>query len=48
VVTAGLSVAIYGLAYAAIWYVLHVHLSVLVAPPPRTVAVAAPPLQQEI
>jgi len=48
VVTAGLSVAIYGLAYAAIWYVLHMHLSVLVAPPPRTVAVAAPPLQQEI
>jgi O-antigen/teichoic acid export membrane protein len=48
VMTAALSVAVYGLAYAAIWYVLHVHLSVLVAPPPRAVTVAAPPLQQEM
>ena len=48
VMTAALSVAVYGLAYAAMWYVLHVHLSVLVAPPPRAVTVAAPPLQQEM
>jgi O-antigen/teichoic acid export membrane protein len=47
-VTAALSVAVYGMAYAAIWYALHVHLSALAARPPRAVNVAAPTLQQEI
>jgi O-antigen/teichoic acid export membrane protein len=48
VVTAALSVAVYGAAYAALWYILHVHLSVLGPRPARAVAVAAPTLQQEI
>jgi O-antigen/teichoic acid export membrane protein len=47
VVTSALSVAAYGMAYAAIWYVLHVHLSAFAARPVRTVNVAAS-LQQEI
>ena len=47
--SAALSVAVYGAAYAAIWYVLHVHLSLFGAGPAAAgVAVAAPSLQQEI
>jgi O-antigen/teichoic acid export membrane protein len=49
VVSAALSVAVYGAAYAALWYVLHLHLTAVGAPPAaRPVAVAAPTLQQEI
>jgi len=47
VVSAALSVAIYGIAYAAIWYVLHVHLHVFTprqAPPVR--AMRATPANQ--
>ena len=49
VLSAALSVAVYGAFYAGLWYVLHIHMSPLVmrAPAPA-VAVAAPTLQQEI
>jgi len=41
VVTAGLSVAVYGMAYAAIWYVVHVHLRMFTNRLDRTVNVSA-------
>jgi O-antigen/teichoic acid export membrane protein len=50
VVTAAASVAVFGVAYVAVWYVLHVHLKASAPRPaaPRPVPVATTPLQQEI
>jgi len=47
--TAALTVAIYGAAYAALWYLFNAHLGVVAArPAERTVNVATPGLQQEV